>query len=323
MTIAILKPGLLTTVQDNGRHGLQQYGIIVGGAMDTLSYRIGNLLLGQKNEAALEITVLGPIISFHIDTVIAITGADFRPLLDGKACPMWRPVIVKAGSILKMHAAKVGARGYICIKGGIQVEPVMGSRSTYLRAGLGGFQGRALIAGDRLPISATDITNFKTFSQFVDYSQFISFTNEATIRIIPGPEYDTFTDSSKEHLITNTFTISKDADRMGYRLQLDHVSLQKKRDFDLLSEAVTFGTIQVPPNGQPIVLMADHQTTGGYPKIAQVISIDLPKLAQLQPYSKVRFELVSLPVAQELAIKHEQRLRLFQSITEQAFNHKI
>jgi len=316
MTITILKPGLLTTVQDLGRFGSQQYGVIVSGAMDSLSYRIGNMLLGQTHEAALEITLLGPTISFQSNTVIALTGANFNPLLDGVPCPMWRPVPVNAGSILKMQSSQIGARGYICIKGGIQVEPVLGSRSTYLRAQLGGFQGRALMRGDVLSISSINNDTFHEqwpTTSSVDYTQFLIFSNEITVRIIPGTEYDEFTEDSKQTLVSTPFTITKEADRMGYRLHNDHCELVKNRSFDLLSEAVTFGTVQVPPNGQPIILMADRQTTGGYPKIAQVISADLPKLAQLQPFSHIRFEMVSLAEAQQLFIEQEKKLKLLKT----------
>lgn len=317
MTITIIKPGLLTTVQDLGRFGSQQYGVIVSGAMDSLSYRIGNMLLGQTNEAALETTLLGPTISFHTNTVIALTGANFNALLDGVPCPMWRPVTVNAGSILKMQSAQLGARGYLCIKGGIQVEPILGSRSTYLRAKLGGFHGRALMRGDVLSIDSSNADTFRkkwTTTSAVDYTQFLTFSNDMTIRIVPGTEYDEFTEDSKQALISMPFTITKEADRMGYRLHNDHCQLEKKRTFDLLSEAVTFGTIQVPPNGQPIVLMADRQTTGGYPKIAQVISADLPKLAQLQPYARIHFEMVSLAEAQQLVIAQEKKLQLLKTL---------
>ena len=152
MTVTILKPGLQTTVQDLGRFGMQAYGVVAGGAMDTLSYRIGNLLLKQTNEAALEFVITGPTISFHTNTVIALTGANFSPHLNGTPCPMWRPVAVKAGSILTMQSAKRGARGYLCVKGGIQVPLVLHSRSTYLHARIGGLNGRALIRGDMLPM---------------------------------------------------------------------------------------------------------------------------------------------------------------------------
>ena len=306
MTISVLKPGLFSTIQDNGRYASQQYGVIVGGAMDRLSYLIGQLLLQQENEAAIEITIVGPTLRFDVDTVIAITGAYFSPLLNGQPCPMWRPIAIKAGSILQCTAATNGARGYIAVKHGIQVPVVLGSRSTYLRAKLGGFNGRALQRGDILPIIASKVT---TSNYFIRHEDFISFSKDVTIRVTSGTEWAGFTEESKQVFLSTSFQLSKDADRMGYRLQnpigLTH-SLQK----DLISEAVTFGTIQVPPSGQPIILMADCQTTGGYPKIAQVIRADLPKLAQLQPMATIRFTVVSLEQAQQIYIKQQQQLAL-------------
>ncbi|WP_042474792.1 5-oxoprolinase subunit C family protein [Bacillus ndiopicus] len=306
MTITVIKPGLFSTVQDNGRYASQQYGIIVSGAMDMLSYRIGQLLLQQENGAAIEITVVGPTLRFDVDTVIAITGANFSPILNGQPCPMWRPVPIKAGSILKCATAQVGARGYIAVKHGIQVPLVLESRSTYLRAKLGGFNGRALQKGDVLPITSSNIVKS---NYFIHSEDFISFSNDVMIRVTVGTEWASFTEESKQLFLLTPFQLSKDADRMGYRLQSD-ICLTHSLQKDLISEAVTFGTIQVPPSGQPIILMADRQTTGGYPKIAQVIQADLPKLAQLQPMATIRFTVISLEQAQEIYIKQQQQLAL-------------
>ncbi|WP_107840688.1 biotin-dependent carboxyltransferase family protein [Metasolibacillus meyeri] len=309
MTITVIKPGLFSTIQDSGRYANQQYGVVVSGAMDMLSYRIGQLLLQQENKASIEITMLGPTLRFDVDTVIVITGANFSPLLNEMPCPMWRPIVIKAGSILKCAAATVGARGYIAVKHGIQVPAVLGSRSTYLRAKIGGFHGRALQKGDVLPIAPSSITHC---NYFVKPEDFISFSNAVTIRVTTGTEWEVFTKKSQQSFLSTAFQLSKDADRMGYRLQSDsHLThtLQK----DLISEAVTFGTIQIPPSGQPIILMADRQTTGGYPKIAQVIQADLPKLAQLQSMTTIRFIIVSLEEAQEIYMKQQQQLALLKN----------
>lgn len=304
MTITIIKPGFFSTIQDEGRFSQQQYGIIVSGAMDPLSYKIGNILLQQGMEASIEITLVGPTLRFDVDAVIALTGADFSPLLNDEPCPMWRPVAVKAGSILKCQAAKNGARGYIGVKQGIQVPTVLGSHSTYLKAKFGGFEGRPLQKGDVLPISSSTNTPSKYFA---NYQEFITFSNDVTIRVTLGTEWEAFTSESQDLFTSIPFTLTKDADRMGYRLQNEQ-KLERIIKEDLISEAVTFGTIQVPPNGQPIILMVDRQTTGGYPKIAQVIRADLPKLAQLQPMSTIRFEIISIERAQQIYIDQQQQL---------------
>lgn len=306
MTMTILKPGLLTTIQDSGRRGFQQYGVIVGGAMDTLSYRMGEMLLQQAPSAALEFTLIGPTVKFNCDAVFCLTGANFHPLLNEKPCRMWKPVFAEKGSILKLGSCKDGARGYLHIKGGIQVKKVLNSYSTYIRAGIGGFKGRPLQKGDELPISESKPVQKGKWG--ILPGDWLIKSRDAEIRVVKGTEYDRFAEKSRNAFINCIFTISKDADRMGYRLMGDS-PLITKEPIQLLSEAVTFGTVQVPPSGQPIILMADCQTTGGYPKLAQVVSVDLPKLAQLQPFSKIRFQLISLEEAQKLYIQQEKALR--------------
>lgn len=313
MTLKILKPGLLTTIQDLGRKGYQQYGVIVSGAMDTTSYRIGEILLQQEPSAAMEFTLIGPTVQFNCDAVFCLTGANFHPLLNDKPCPMWKPVFAEKGSILKLSTCTEGARGYLHIKGGIQVEKVLDSYSTYIRAGIGGFHGRPLQKGDELPIIESNANQMGKAG--VHPKDWISTSQDVVIRVIKGTEYDQFTEESKDFLENSVFTISKYADRMGYRLDGEHV-LSTKEQFDLLSEAVTFGTVQVPSSGHPIILMADRQTTGGYPKIAQVLSVDLPKLAQLQPYAKIRFSLISLSEAQELIIQQDKTFKLLEQMVK-------
>lgn len=307
MAMDIIKPGFMTTIQDAGRQHFQQYGVIVAGAMDQMSYRMANMLLQQDDLATLEITMIGPTIQFSQPTIIALTGADFQPVLNGVKCPMWRPVVIRAGDVLVMRTAKTGARGYLAVQGGIDVVKTLGSRSTYLRAKMGGYQGRMLQSGDVLPYTAIDQAS-KNERWFVDPSPFVRFQQQAKIRIVEGTEWHQFSKQSQHALLTTPFTVSSQSDRMGYRLQ-SNTLLEQSHQQELLSEAVTYGTLQVPPNGQPILLMADRQTTGGYPKIAQVVAVDLPNLAQLLPGATIQFEMITLQQAQQLYVEREQLLR--------------
>ncbi|MHC2991133.1 KipI antagonist [Pontibacter sp. HJ8] len=322
MSLEIRKPGLLTTIQDRGRYGYQKDGIIVSGAMDTFALRAANLLAGNaRHQAALEITLAGPVIRFHEDHIIALTGADLSPLINGKPVKMWRPVLVKQGSILAFGERKSYCRAYLAVSGGFAIPEVMGSYATYLRAGIGGLEGRALQAGDRIPCTgptreglsllkeaatATDTQTFAYTRWTPDPQLYPDYKTSPVIRAIRGPEYERFTETSRAQIWSERFQVSSRSDRMGYRLQGVSVSLAEQTE--LISCAVTFGTVQVPPDGQPIVLMADHQTTGGYPRIAQVISADLPVLAQVVPGQTISFEEVTLEEAQQLYIRQEQHL---------------
>lgn len=317
----IIKPGLLTTIQDSGRYGFQKDGVIVSGAMDLTALRIANLLVGNdEGDAALEITLLGPSIFFEEDHLIAITGADLSPTVSGKEINLARPVFVRKGNRLNFGNPKKGCRAYLAVAGGFSIPKIMGSYATYLRAGIGGLGGRALQSGDQIPcnkpsssasgiikdLEATQIT--KPFVETPWYvAQPIVFPinrEEHTIRVVRGPEYDLFSESSKGLFRSEKFKIMPQSDRMGYRLQGPMLEQTEKTDF--FSSAVTFGTIQVPPEGHPIVLLADHQTTGGYPRIAQVITADFSIVTQLPPGKEIRFKEVSLQEAQQLYMAQEQ-----------------
>jgi antagonist of KipI len=328
MSLKLLKAGMLTTVQDTGRYGHQKDGIIVSGAMDLMALRIGNLLAGNpESSAALEITLSGPQIQFTEDHVISLTGADLSATLDGAPLKMWRPVLATKGSMLSFGAPIMGCRCYLAISGGINVPAVLGSYATYLRAGFGGFKGRALQSGDVVPINSTaashpafkhrlsDITN-QLESEQVPWSiapqLYPSYTETPSIRAIKGPEYDLFSEESKLNLWSSQFLISPQSDRMGYRLQ--GIGLTLEEPVELLSSAVTFGTLQVPPEGNPILLMADHQTTGGYPRIAQISTADLPILAQLIPGSWLQFQEITLERAQQLYIHQEQLIEKIKQV---------
>lgn len=314
MTVRVLHPGLLTTIQDLGRYGYQKYGVIVSGAMDHYSFRAANLLVGNKeNEGALEITLLGTSLLFEKDMVISITGGDLLAVIDGKKAATWRPILVKKGSILQFKSPLKGCRAYVAFAGGFAVPEVMGSKSTYLRAGIGGLKGRALQKEDIIEVNETNELSQLLFQKLnesgsdmnwsVNYNNLVNFKHSQTIRVIRGTEFDRFDENSKKSLFNEPFTLTTKADRMGYHMEGPILSLTE--EFQLLSEGVTHGTIQVPPSGQPIILMADRQTTGGYPKIGQIISADLPSMAQLQPTATIRFKEISHEEAENELLKKE------------------
>lgn len=295
--IEVMKPGLCTTIQDRGRYGYQASGIVVGGAMDKQSYELGNIMLQQQNEPAFEFVMNGPTLKFHQPAVITITGATFQPTIDGQPIPMWRPIQVLANSILAIGSAKNGIYGYLFVKG-LDIPQILSSTSTYEKAGL----GKRLQKGDTFNFTPS-------YAKKVNWSlKPLTLEKQVTIRVVKGTEYDLFTEASLEQFFSTPYIVTTEANRMGYRLQ--GVPLQQEAPQELLSAAVTYGTIQVPQNGQPIVLMADRQTTGGYAKIAQVLSTDLSKLAQCTPGTSVIFQLVSLEEAQESLIREYSAYQL-------------
>jgi antagonist of KipI len=320
--IRITKPGLLTSVQDLGRYGYQKYGVIASGVMDATAHRIANLLVGNdENEATLELTLLGPDMEFSEDTLISICGGNLSPSVDGKPVKLWRSVLVKAGSKLKFGGCKTGCRAYLAVAGGFDLPEVMDSKSTYIRAGIGGFNGKPLQADDELSIGkpselSTHITKVlaaeldgQKFAemQWTIASEFTSTpTSKPKVRVMKGRQYDWFTQESQMKLFTESFEVTSQSDRMGYRLKGPELLLKKEQE--MLSEAVNFGTIQVPSEGNPIVLLADRQTTGGYPKIGQIATVDLPVMAQLKPGDKVQFTEVSHEVAQQLYLDREKQI---------------
>lgn len=302
----VLKAGIFTTIQDLGRTGYQQYGVAVAGAMDAFSLRIGNLLVGNKErDAGIEATLIGPTLEILKDTRIAITGGDLSPQLNSFPLPMWKSVDVPAGSILSFGRPRSGCRAYIAVRGGIDVPVVMGSRSTYIRAGIGGYQGRPLMEGD---ILTADIDKYHDKKRWRNRSLAAEaiphYTSSHEIRVLLGPHLHLFTERSIDQLLNHPFTISPASDRMGYRLKGER--LQLKAAVELISEATPAGTIQVPAQGDPIILLADRQTTGGYPKIGTCITVDLPRLAQAKPGDLVRFHPVTLEESHQL-LKEQER----------------
>ena len=323
MPIDVVRPGLMSSIQDLGRVGWRKFGVIGGGAMDTLALRIANLLVdNEPAEAAIEVTLVGPTLRFLKDSLIAIAGGNLSPQVDDFSgwadVPMWRPVWIRAGGLLRFGNAVAGCRTYIAIAGGIDVPEILGSRSTYFQAKLGGLDGRALRAGDRLAtktISPTAARLAASLAGEAGWNSLVatrwhadphlaSSSEGPTVRVTAGRHFNHFPEPERERFFSTEFEITANSDRMGYRLAGPPIQLATRREF--LSEGMLPGTIQVPNNGQPIVMMADCPVTGGYPKIAQVAIVDLPVLAQLRPGSKVRFERISVTEAAGLYRAREE-----------------
>ena len=295
--ITVVKPGWFTTVQDLGRYGYQQYGVPVSGAMDRYSYILANRLVGnQDQDAALEITLKGPELLFENDSVIAVTGADLTPSVNGIGIPLWTSVRVEAGSRLTFGARRAGARSYVAIAGGIDVPVVLGSRSTHISSQTGGIKGRALEQGDVLIGRAPFPYTCARIGRCMPGRLCPVYSTLTTLRILPGPQRSSFSEHALEVLTTSPYRLSSQSDRMGYRLEgpkLAHAGARQS-----ISDGTAMGALQVPPDEQPILLMADRQTTGGYPKIAVVISADLHLAGQLMPGDTVAFRMTTLSEAQ-------------------------
>ncbi len=322
MTLRVHRAGILSTLQDRGRYGYQRFGMPVGGVMDEHSHRLANLLVrNAEDDATLELTLAGPRLEFTEGALIAICGGDFAPTIGGQAVPASRPVLVRAGSVLDLAVCRLGCRAYLAVAGGFDVPVVMGSKSTYLPAGIGGFKGRALRRGDELPVQRAPADLYPALHRALQSAEAFAcpkwsvHANAALlahdhhrIRFIQGRHFARFSESSRAQFVSAEFRITANSDRMGYRLEGPTLALTEPGD--ILPEAVTFGSIQVPPDGKPIVLMANRQTTGGYPLIGEVASVDLPLLAQLPPGDTLRFEPITLEHSQELYLQREREMAL-------------
>jgi len=319
MAFSIIKPGLLDTIQDLGRHGFGNMGVNPGGAMDGYAAQVANLLVGNdKHEAVIEIHFPGPQILFEQNTLIAITGADFSPTINDETIPRWQPVVVRKNTVLHFPSLVQGGRCYLSVHGGYCLKKWLNSYSTNLKAAAGGWDGLALKKGDELPFNENTIyfagllkkseSNFETLPWRVNTDKIYQFPHE--IGFIPGHEWESLAGFSKQAFLENNFMIHPSSDRMGY--QLKGAPLTLARPVELVSSAVSFGTVQLLPNGQLIVLMADHQTTGGYPRIAHVVSAHLPKLAQLRPSDTVQFKLMDLDLAERMLVTREKELHILQ-----------
>jgi len=322
VNLRILKPGLLTTVQDRGRFGLQHLGVVPCGPMDPVALELANALVGNREgEAAIEFTVLGPEIAFESDTLVALCGALFEAKAGGVPIPANRPVLLPKNSVLSTGRALLGSRGYLAVAGGIATEPVLGSRSTYLPAKFGGHEGRLLRAGDSLPlvenVSSVSNRRYKNLANRKDTASLRTVSWSAPALTLPerepimihameGRHYAHFDAAAQRAFFEATWKVSPDSNRMGFRLA--GPVLARAEAFEILSEPTCLGTVQVPANGLPIALMADHQTTGGYPKIAEIAAADVPRLAQLAPGGSVQFARCTLEQAGELRRALRQRV---------------
>lgn len=305
--LSILRPGMFTTVQDEGRWGFQSRGVPVSGAMDWYSHRLANRLLGNDRAmAALEVTLMGPQIRFETPTAFAVTGAEFRLTLDDVPVAMNRMVEVEPGAILRFGERLRGARAYIGIRGGIDVLAILGSRSTHVLTGMGGHEGRALKAGDMLSIGVRGEGRGVSAASAISATftpcplPLTPVTRRTKLRVLPAQE-DLFA-----QLCTQQFRVSPQSNRMGYRLEGG--SVVDAPTGELISTAVATGAIQVPPTGKPIVLMNDHATTGGYALAGAVITADLPLAGQLAPGDWIEFEACSLETADAELRKRERTL---------------
>ena len=293
MSILVLNKGWLATVQDLGRLGYAQYGINRSGAMDPLALQVGNFLVGNEGSAAaLEICFPASGFLFLEPTLMVLAGADFGARISGKTIRPYQPVWVAAGTELHFQHKHWGHYVYLCVQGGFDLKPWLNSQSTNLKATQGGWQGRGLQKGDVLPFKKAAPSIGKETKIASYYADLAPFYNSKTVRFIPGQHFETLTQQSKAQISTQNWKITPASDRMGYRLAGEKLELVQAEP--LLSAGLSRGSIQLPPNGQPIVLMADHQTTGGYPILGQVIQADWPKLAQNGPGQNVQFQPTTL-----------------------------
>jgi antagonist of KipI len=324
--IRVLEPGLFTTVQDLGRERYGPLGVSASGSADAVSLRVGNRLVSNGEDAAgLEMTLLGGTFLFDEGAVVALSGSDFGAALDGVPVGMWASFEARAGQTLRAGPTRSGARCYLCVRGGIAVKPFLGSASTHVLSGLGGFEGRALRKGDVLEIGADsrEGSSSQTGRRRLSTQGLEKFSPQKTLRVTAGPQSDWFSEEARRTFYEGTFRVSEESNRMGIRLEGDGIAVKSEgaatRETgrnacsiggggEMISEGVALGAVQVPESGLPIILFVEQQTTGGYPKIANVISADFHSLGQLRPRDEIRFELVDMETARRLLRDQEELL---------------
>lgn len=314
-SIKVIRPGACTTIQDLGRIGYQKFGIPVAGVMDEFAASVANFLVGnERNEAVLEITYLGPTLAFQEEMLIGIAGADVSPKLNGVPVPVWESFTVKKDDVLSFGSVKSGVRAYIAFAGSIDVPPVNGSKSTLMKSKIGGFQGRMLQAGDELAICV----RHGSVPQRLPARFIPVYPHSNGISVCLGPQDDYFTEQGIADFFRQPYTITANADRMGIRL--DGAAVAHKTKADIISDAAVIGSIQVPADGKPIILMADRQTTGGYAKIGTVIKEDIIKLAQMASKDTVQFRRISMEDAQQKYRAFYQKLEEIQKALQDSAN---
>lgn len=305
----VINPGMYTTLQDLGRTGYQQYGMPLSGSMDAFAHRVANLLVDNAvDEAVLEMTILGGTFEFEQEAVIAITGADMNPMLNGETVVgMWRTLMIRKGDRLQFGASRSGCRCYLAVAGGVDIPKVLGSKSTYVRGHLGGFEGRPLKKGDTLPLNTLPSEAWHLKGRFVKAACIPAYDSDLELRVILGPQDDAFTRQGIADFFSATYKVSNEFDRMGYRLEGKKV--EHLESADIISDGIVKGAVQIPGHGNPIIMLADCQTTGGYTKIAHVISTDLPKIAQAKAGDQIRFKAVDIQEAHEILRQQEVMLK--------------
>jgi len=302
--IKIKSPGLLSTIQDLGRYGFQHFGIPESGAMDKFALRVGNSLLGNpENAAGIEITGIGPSVTFLENIEIVITGGNLSPEINGVKVPQWENILISKNDHLTFGDILDGFRSYICIKGGIDCPEILGSKSTYLKGKFGGIEGRFLKENDIILINEDHNSLQPSKKLPTEYTHPI-YGNHHILRIILGPQNHSFTDNALSTLVESQYKISLDSDRVGYRLE--GPVLEHKGKPDILSDGSPPGAIQIPGNGKPTILMADRGTTGGYAKIGTIISTDISQIAQASPNQIVTFQIINQEEASTCRIAQEQ-----------------
>jgi antagonist of KipI len=317
----VLEPGILTTIQDLGRYGFSQFGVPPSGALDTSSFRIGNLLVGNtEEEAGLETTLTGLKIKALREVVIAITGGDFSPALNEEPLEMWRTHLLVEGDVIAFKKVQTGCRAYLAASGGFVVPKIMGSCSTYLSGNFGGLEGRKLRRGDILytpDISASlDKLGLRCPRDWIP-----SLEKETPLRVIAGPQNHHFTEKGSQTFYSSPYQVTPQCDRMGVRLEGPKIERRSDVEESIISEGLISGAIQVPGDGKPIIILTEL-VTGGYTKIATIISTDLPMVAQLKPGDRVRFKSISIEESHLLLREQEEKLKGFGKIIQESSSCK-
>jgi antagonist of KipI len=311
-TIHVQTPGLQTTVQDLGRNGFGPVGVSPSGAADPISLRLGNRLVGNDESAAgLEMMLLGGTFAFPEGAILALTGSDFGAILNDVRVELGESIEVRPGQTLRLGPTSSGARCYLCVQGGIAVKPFLGSASTHILSGLGGFEGRALRKGDVLRVGSArkPFRERKVAPQAVE-----DLSRRNVLRVTAGPQVDWFSESSQRSFYANNYRVGEQSNRMG--LRLEGAAITQRGAGQMITEGVSLGAIQVPAGGSPIILFVEQQTTGGYPKIANVIAADIHRVGQLRPRDEIRFEEVTFDAARALLTEQEKLLALQELILE-------